>query len=187
MTTVTRALDHLTDVLAGSDVTLKGTKADCIMQLADMIEDGTIVIGGGGGGGGATKVVFTENDTTDGVNVTYTLTNATAALDALEAVITAEDWMSTSLDYVGACTNLASGSIIFPAYVIVSSGEGDVLIASFASAAEGVGGDRTYVSIFALYDGNDIIFCVEDPEVGAATRADIDPETDTLTIVYPVE
>ena len=49
MTTVTKALDHLTDVLAGSDVTLKGTKADCIMQLADMIEDGTIVIGGGGG------------------------------------------------------------------------------------------------------------------------------------------
>ncbi|MBO7673551.1 MAG: hypothetical protein J6S63_00920 [Atopobiaceae bacterium] len=50
MTTVTKALDHLTDVLAGSDVTLKGTKADCIMQIADMIEDGTIVIGGGGGG-----------------------------------------------------------------------------------------------------------------------------------------
>ena len=71
MTTVTKALDHLTDVLAGSDVTLKGTKADCIMQLADMIEDGTIVIGGGGGGEGALIVHFGQEGATYTSDKTY--------------------------------------------------------------------------------------------------------------------
>ena len=78
MTTVTKALDHLTDVLAGSDVTLKGTKADCIMQLADMIEDGTIVIGGGGGG----EDVFVVNLGTDGVIFTCDKTCAEIAAAA---------------------------------------------------------------------------------------------------------
>ena len=84
MTTVTKALDHLTDVLAGSDVTLKGTKADCIMQLADMIEDGTIVIGGGGGGEGALIVHFTSTGT--GYTIDKTCAEILAAATAGQAV-----------------------------------------------------------------------------------------------------
>ena len=182
MTTVTKALDHLTDVLAGSDVTLKGTKADCIMQLADMIEDGTIVIGGGGGGGGATPIVFTENNTNDGSSITYTLTNATAVFDAYEAVLTADDPLAASLGYIGVVSNLADDTLIYPAFPIYTDNEG-VGIVMFADAA-GDMDSRHFSEFAALYDGNDVVFFVEDPEVAAATRADIDPDTDTMTITY---
>lgn len=48
MVTINRAVDHLIDVLAGEDVPVVGSKATRVDQLANMIADGTIVIGGGG-------------------------------------------------------------------------------------------------------------------------------------------
>ena len=95
MTTITKALDHLTDVLAGSDVTLKGTKADCIMQLADMIEDGTIVIGGGGGE--TFKVTFTPNEDYTAWTCDKTLAEVQAAVEAGKLVIGLDNGLALSL------------------------------------------------------------------------------------------
>ena len=172
MTTVTKALDHLTDVLAGSDVTLKGTKADCIMQLADMIEDGTIVIGGGGGGG-ATPIVFEENSTNDGSTITYTLTNAAAVFDAYEAVLSADDPLAASLGYIGATVNLADEVQIYPAFILYSESEG-VSYVAFGDAA-GDMDSRRFTDALAMKDSEGITLCIaEDVPV---TRADIDPST----------
>ena len=182
MTTVTKALDHLTDVLAGSDVTLKGTKADCIMQLADMIEDGTIVIGGGGGG--ATKVAFEESYDPD--TSTYTLTNAAVALDALEAILTADDIMAKTLDYTvaftqtvvdsgTACAGIAGflvsgGGAGFQGYEVVGSDDGSSVL-SFLGA--GMMDDA--VAFGVSFEGS---------MLGVVTRSDIDAETGVLTKTF---
>ena len=115
MTTVTKALDHLTDVLAGSDVTLKGTKADCIMQLADMIDDGTIVIGGGGGEG-AFIVHFSFDMGTGTYTSDKTLAEILAAAEAGQAVF-GTMMNGTEFQFVGAD---AEHGAQFQAYMIDS-------------------------------------------------------------------
>ena len=170
MTTVTKALDHLTDVLAGSDVTLKGTKADCIMQLADMIEDGTIVIGGGGGGG-ATAIPYVE--TADEGTSTYTLQNAAPIMDALDAVLQADDIASEIAKYT------------FGMLTVDKCEVGTI------SCTIGVGGMDAQVASVGIMgnfsanieDGTITYYVFVGGGSAEVTRSDIDAETGTLTKV----
>jgi len=58
MVTKTEALDHLVDVLAGTDVEASDTVAGAIDQLATKIENGEIAIGGGGSTSDALEIVL---------------------------------------------------------------------------------------------------------------------------------
>ena len=73
MTTKAQAIDHLIDVLAGSDVAGGETVAGNIELLASKIEDGTISFGGGGsgGGGGLQKLTVTTSGNTNTLNASY--------------------------------------------------------------------------------------------------------------------
>ena len=86
MATKTAALDHLIDVLAGENIETRGTVATVIDTLADLIEDGTIVIGGGGGGGGDVAVVFFESED-EVYTASMTFEELTAAINAGKAVL----------------------------------------------------------------------------------------------------
>lgn len=170
MVTINRAVDHLIDVLAGEDVPVVGSKATRVDQLANMIADGEIVIGGGGG---ATKVAFEENNTNDGSNITYTLTNAAAVFDAYEAVLSADDPLAASLDYIGAVSQLAAETQIYPAFILYHEAEGESSV-SFGDAA-GDMDSRQFSDCLGIKNSEGItLYIAEDVEV---TRADIDPET----------
>lgn len=109
MATKAQAIDHLVDVLAGSDVTLDSqTVAGRITELADLIDNGTITIGSSvivdselsdeSENPVQNKVVKAAIDAAGGVTVisatftmsedetSYTLSNATAICDALDAI-----------------------------------------------------------------------------------------------------
>ena len=95
MVTINRAVDHLIDVLAGEDVPVVGSKATRVNQLADMIEDGTIVIGGGGGE--TCKVTFTPNEDYTVWTCDKTLAEVQAAVEAGKLVIGLDNGLALSL------------------------------------------------------------------------------------------
>lgn len=181
MVTINRAVDHLIDVLAGEDVPVVGSKATRVDQLANMIADGEIVIGGGGGG--ATKVAFEESYDPD--TSTYTLTNAAVALDALEAILTADDIMAKTLDYSVAFTQ-----------TVVDSGTAYVGLAGFLVSGGGTGfqgydmvgeDGNSVVSFLAAGMMDDAVafgVSFEGSMLGVVTRSDIDAETGVLAKTF---
>lgn len=175
--TKTAALDHLIDVLAGENIETRGTVATVIDTLASLIEDGTIVIGGGGGGGEGDVTALSFAETLD-LEGNYTLSNATAVLDALEAIAGADDIAKALASY-----NLAwqadDGAFRtgVPSY---SGGEPDeVHLGDFAD------GNRAYIG--ASVSGGVIAFRLDDLAGTEVTRADIDPDTDILSATMVVE
>lgn len=95
MPTKAQAIDHLIDVLAGSDIKTTGTTAQRVMRLADMIEDGEISIGGGGGRSGTAEIyrhvsTMAHADTAK-MTATFTVPDADKMVEVAQRVLADPD------------------------------------------------------------------------------------------------